>query len=114
MSTITDPYENEGPRSESPAGTVDVLTVRAPAELDDADTSARFLVPAAASPPGTAVVVDLSAVTYLTTEAVVPLVTLARHCLDDGRDLRVVASASARRKLTLLGLHTVLAVHPPA
>ncbi|MEV5712842.1 STAS domain-containing protein [Amycolatopsis mediterranei] len=114
MSTITDPHENEVPRFEAPAGTVDVLTVRAPAELDDADTAAQLLVPAAASPRGTAVVVDLSAVTYLTTEAVIPLVTLARQCLGEGRELRVVASASARQKLTLLGLNTVLSLHPPA
>lgn len=110
MSTIADPADDGLP----PVRTARVITVRAPAELADAETAAELLVPAAAAPPGTAVVVDLSAVTHLTTEAVVPLVTLAQHCLGQGRDLRVTASASARQKLTLLGLTTILAVQPPA
>ncbi|WP_244211260.1 hypothetical protein [Amycolatopsis kentuckyensis] len=55
-----------------------------------------------------------TAVTHLTTEAVVPLVTLARQCLDEGRELRVVTSATARRKLIRLGLDTVLFLHSPA
>ncbi|GHF94479.1 MULTISPECIES: anti-sigma factor antagonist [Amycolatopsis] len=113
MSTMTDPYENGVPRFGTPADIADAITVRAPAELDDAEAAAQLLAPAAASPRGTAIVADLSAVTHLTTEAVVPLVAVAQQCLDEGRQLRVVASAVARQKLTRLGLDTVLSLDPP-
>ncbi|MDT7797396.1 MAG: hypothetical protein QOI78_829 [Actinomycetota bacterium] len=64
-------------------------------------------------PPGAAVVLDLSAVTFWTPETVVPLLDLVERCAADGRVLRIVASSTVRRKLLSLGLDTVVPVPPP-
>ncbi len=59
-----------------------------------------------------AVVLDLSAVTFLAMEAVVPLLAVARRCGAEQRSLRVLASAPVRRKLESLGLSTVIPLDP--
>ncbi|WP_410643305.1 hypothetical protein [Amycolatopsis sp. lyj-346] len=41
-----------------------------------------------------------------------PLVTLAHHHTTQGGTLRIITSRQAQQKLTLLGLHTVLTLHP--
>ncbi|GLY38109.1 hypothetical protein Amsp01_041330 [Amycolatopsis sp. NBRC 101858] len=87
---------------------VETVTVCVSEELEDASATCEMLAPAFVAPAGSAVVVDLSAVTYLTMEAVVPLMVLARRCFDLGQSLCVVASASAHAKLMQLGLTEVL------
>ncbi|WP_410585496.1 STAS domain-containing protein [Amycolatopsis sp. lyj-108] len=60
----------------------------------------------AASALTSTMVVDLTEVTFLSLEGAAELVTLARHCAEIRRDLRVIPSLSVRRKLTLSGLDT--------
>ncbi|RSD10846.1 STAS domain-containing protein [Amycolatopsis eburnea] len=55
-----------------------------------------------------AVVVDLTAVTHLTLEALKPLVSLARACRTAGLEVHVVPSPTARKKIELTGLAEVL------
>ncbi|MEV6909468.1 hypothetical protein [Amycolatopsis sp. NPDC051071] len=50
-----------------------------------------------------AVVLDLSKVTFLAMEAVVPLLAVAQRCAAEQRSLTVVASIPVRRKLVSLG-----------
>ncbi|MDT7800956.1 MAG: hypothetical protein QOI78_4389 [Actinomycetota bacterium] len=91
----------------------EVLTLRAAPELADTATAERAFAPALATAPGTAVVLDLSAVTFLTMEAVVPLLALVERCAAEGRALLILASAYVRRKLLLLGLDKVVPLQPP-
>ncbi|QKV73750.1 STAS domain-containing protein [Amycolatopsis sp. Hca4] len=103
MSTVVDPHGD-------PA--TDVLVLRGAGDLADAHAAEKIVAPAAAADPATALVLDLAAVTYLTTEAVVPFVALARRCASEGTSLRVVASEPVRRKLASLGLLSTLVLGP--
>ena len=110
MSMVTEPPGERDPVT--PAHTAsEVPTIRAGAELSDARVATETFAPAWDAPVGAEVVIDLSAVTYLPLEAVVPLVMLAHHREVQGGPLRIITSPQAHRKLTLLGLHTVLALH---
>ena len=114
MNAVADSQGGSGsPGAATPAPAAEVLTVQAPAELADAETAEQVFAPALAGPPDTAVVLDLSAVTFLTLEAVVPLLALVERCAADGRTLRIVASSTVQRKLLALGLDTVVPVQPP-
>ena len=73
----------------------EVLTLRTAPELADTVTAERAFAPALATAPGTAVVLDLSAVTFLAMEAVVPLLALVERCAAEGRALLILASSSA-------------------
>ncbi|WP_328454187.1 MULTISPECIES: STAS domain-containing protein [unclassified Amycolatopsis] len=114
MNTVAEPQdESVPPGAATPAPAAEVFTLPAPAELADAETAERTFAPALTVPPGTAVVLDLSAVTFLTVEAVVPLLELVERCAADGRVLRIVASPTVRRKLLFLGLDAVVPSQPP-
>jgi anti-anti-sigma regulatory factor len=111
MNMVTEPPGERDPVTPGRTGS-EVVTVRAGAELPDARVATETFAPAWDAPAGAEVVIDLSAVTYLPLEAVVPLVTLARHREARGRAVRIITSPQAHRKLTLLGLHAVLTLHP--
>ncbi|WP_328457760.1 STAS domain-containing protein [Amycolatopsis sp. NBC_00438] len=100
-------------RSTAPGVAADVLTLRSAPELAGTDEAERTFAPALAVPPGTAVVLDLSAVTFLTPEAVVPLLALVERCAAEGKALLIVASSYVRRKLVLLGLDSFVPLQPP-
>ncbi|MGW3960158.1 STAS domain-containing protein [Amycolatopsis sp. NPDC005003] len=112
MSTTTEPHDHSARPAELQP-TADVITVKAPNVLD-AHTADRLSTPVAAAPPEAAVVVDLTAVTELSLEAAAELMTLTHRCQHERRTLQVIASTAARRKLALLGLDTLLPLHPPA
>jgi hypothetical protein len=111
MNMVTEPPGERDPVTPGRMAS-EVVTVRAGAELPDGRVATETFAPAWHAPAGVEVVVDLSAVTYLPLEAVVPLVTLARHREAQGGAVRIITSAPAHRKLTLLGLHAVLTLHP--
>jgi 2-haloacid dehalogenase len=111
LSTVTEPPGERDPAT--PGHTEpEVLTIQAAAELPDARVATETFAPAWDVPAGAAVVIGLSAVTYLSLEAVVPLVTLAHRREARGGTLRISTSPESHRKLTLLGLDTVLTLHP--
>ncbi|UOZ02670.1 STAS domain-containing protein [Amycolatopsis sp. WQ 127309] len=89
-----------------------VLTLRVAPELAGTEEVEQAFAPALAVPPGTPVVVDLSAVTFLTLEAVVPLLAFVERCAAEGKALLIVASAYVRRKWALLGLDPVIPLQP--
>ncbi|WP_410631681.1 anti-sigma factor antagonist [Amycolatopsis sp. cmx-4-83] len=113
MSTVVDPHQDPAADDRPAAAVTDVLVLRGAGELVDAHAVEEIVAPAFAADPATALVVDLAAVTYLTMEAVIPFLILARRCAAEGTSLRVVASEPARRKLTSLGLHFTFALEPP-
>ncbi|MGW5051548.1 STAS domain-containing protein [Actinokineospora sp. NPDC004072] len=88
------------------------LTVRAAGDLADAASAETLIAPVLDTPVELAVVVDLSAVTYLTMEAVVPLAKLARRCAAEGQVLRIVASPAVRRKVETMGMSTIIPMEP--
>ncbi|MFD4254840.1 STAS domain-containing protein [Amycolatopsis thermoflava] len=89
------------------------FTVRAAGDLADAASAETLIAPVLDTPVELAVVVDLSAVTYLTMEAVVPLAKLARRCAAEGQVLRLVASSAVRRKVETMGMSTIIPMEPP-
>jgi anti-anti-sigma regulatory factor len=111
MNAVIDRPEDHSPAAAdtSLADGTDAVTVSAPAELADTRTAETLFARAFAAPAGSLVIIDLSAVTHLTTEAVVPLVALAHHRAALGGGVRVIASVVAHRKLHRLGLGSVLA-----
>ncbi len=117
MSTVADPHEDPTTINPRPAPATDVLILRGAGDLTDTHAAEEVVAPAYAADPATAtataLVLDLTTVTYLTMEAVIPFVTLAHRCAARGTSLRVVASEPVRRKLTSLGLHSTLAPEPP-
>ncbi|WP_410567426.1 STAS domain-containing protein [Amycolatopsis sp. cmx-4-61] len=112
MSTVADPPEDPPSSRARPA--TDVLILRGAGDLTDTHVAEEIVAPAYMADPATALVLDLTAVTYLTIEAVVPFVTLAHRCAARGTSLRFVASEPARRKLTSLGLESIFALEGPA
>ncbi|MFB9691044.1 STAS domain-containing protein [Amycolatopsis plumensis] len=112
MSTVADPPED--PTSSRALPATDVLILRAAGELIDTQVAEKIVAPAYAAEPATTLVLDLTAVTYLTIEAVIPFVTLAHRCAAGGTSLRVVVSEPARRKLTSLGLESTFALESPS
>ncbi|MEU3626198.1 hypothetical protein BS329_37575 [Amycolatopsis coloradensis] len=111
MSTVTDSFDDS--LTSGSSASEPVLTVRAVGELGDIPAMTRALGTATSAPPGTAVTVDLSAVTYLSFEALPPLVDLVRHAADNAVYLCVIASGPVRRKLALLGLDVVIPLRSP-
>ncbi len=93
-----------------PAATPAPLIVSAAGDLVDAETLRGLLRPALQT--AGAVTVDLSAVTHLSMEAVVPLLALVGRCAAKQRLLLVIVSGPVRRKLTLLGLGTTVPLEP--
>ncbi|MEA5360298.1 anti-sigma factor antagonist [Amycolatopsis sp., V23-08] len=89
-------------------GEVIVVKVSGEAAVADVLTAAETTV----DPAGGNVLVDLSEVTYLAMEAVVPLMKIARRCFDHGRLLVVRASVPARQKLLRLGVTGVVRLEP--
>ncbi|MFF5992169.1 STAS domain-containing protein [Prauserella flavalba] len=89
------------------------FTVRTAGDLADAASAETLIAPVLDTPVELAVVVDLSAVAYLTMEAVVPLATRARRCAAKGQVLRIVASPAVRRKVETMGMSTILPMEPP-
>ncbi|MFG1644123.1 STAS domain-containing protein [Amycolatopsis sp. NPDC049252] len=112
MGTVAEPQDESGAATPAPT-TPEVLTLRAPPELAGTEIAEQAFAPASVAPPGAAVLLDLSAVTYLTLEAVVPLLDLVERCAADGRALQVVASPHVRQKLLVLGLDTVVPLRSP-
>ncbi|WP_146060341.1 anti-sigma factor antagonist [Amycolatopsis sp. CA-128772] len=112
MSTVADPHE-PAPGGSRPVPATGVLILRGAGDLTDTHAAEKIVAPAYTADPATALVVNLAAVTYLTMEAVVPFVELARRCAAGGTSLRVVASEPVRRKLTSLGLHATLELETP-
>ncbi|WP_410596102.1 STAS domain-containing protein [Amycolatopsis sp. lyj-23] len=112
MSTVADPHQDPtiDPRS---APATDVLILRGAGDLTDTLAAEEIVAPAYAADPATALILDLTTVTYLTMEAVIPFVSLAHRCAARGTSLRVVASEPVRRKLTSLGLRSTLELEPP-
>ncbi|WP_410665318.1 STAS domain-containing protein [Amycolatopsis sp. lyj-84] len=86
------------------------LIVSAAGDLINGPAARDLLAPVLRAPGG--VTVDLSKVTYLSMEAVVPLLALAGRCAAEHRPLRVLGSDPVRRKLTLLGLAAVVPLDP--
>jgi anti-anti-sigma factor len=113
MSFAADPHE-PAPGGSRPVPATGVLVLRGAGDLTDSHAAEQIVAPAYAADPATALVVNLAAVTYLTVEAVVPFVELARRCAAGGTSLRVVASEPVRRKLASLGLHATLPLGTPA
>ncbi|MFC9249987.1 hypothetical protein [Amycolatopsis thailandensis] len=58
--------------------------------------------------------VDLSAVTYLSMEAVAPLLAITSRCAAENQPLRVIPSHAVRPKLITLGLGTGVPLEPDA
>ncbi|WP_410651457.1 STAS domain-containing protein [Amycolatopsis sp. cmx-4-54] len=114
MSTATNWFDDSLTSTIRAHGRRPVLTVRAAGELSDIATMAKALHPAMPAPPGAVVVVDLSAVTHLSFEAVPPLMALLRHTTTRYVRLCVITSGPVRRKLILLGLDTVIPLEFPA
>lgn len=110
MSTAADPPNDAAPPTAIPSG---VVTIRAAGELVYARDAEAVLAPGTSTPPGTAITVDLTAVTHLSMEAVVPLLSLARQSATEGRTMSILGSVAVHRKLTTLGLDTLLPLHPP-
>ncbi|WP_103337814.1 STAS domain-containing protein [Amycolatopsis sp. CA-126428] len=113
MSTVADPHEDPTTVDPRPAPATDVLILRGAGDLTDTHAAEEIVAPAYAADPATALILDMTTVTYLTMEAVIPFVTLAHRCAARGTSLRVVASHPVRRKLMSLGLHSTLAPEPP-
>ncbi|WP_158559860.1 STAS domain-containing protein [Prauserella sp. PE36] len=67
---------------------------------------------AARSQAATGVIVDLTAVRYLTLETLAPLLALARDCRDTGLTLRIHPSPAVRSKIRLTGLTALLPLRP--
>lgn len=88
MTTVTDSPDDPVASELLTSSDRTLVTVRAAGELPDADTMARALAPPTSAPPGAAVVVDLSAVTYLPFEAVPPLMRLRDSSTAGVRNLR--------------------------
>ncbi len=105
MSTVADPQNNP---TVSPAP----LIVSVAGDLVDGQAVRNLLAPVLRAPGS--VTVDLSKVTYLSMEAVVPLLAVAGRCAAEHRPLRVLVSDPVRRKLTLLGLAAVIPLDPAA
>jgi anti-anti-sigma factor len=91
-----------------------VAVVRASGEVDQltapglAEAIGRVL-----DAPGSAVLVDLTAVGFLGSAGLAVLVEAATRAEKDARQLRVVADAPpVLRPLALTGLETVLSIHP--
>ncbi|MGW4525038.1 STAS domain-containing protein [Amycolatopsis sp. NPDC004378] len=103
MSVAVDPHDEPG--SVHPGGPV---TLSAAGEIADPSAIEDIAIHMFALPPAVPVVVDLSAVTYLSMEAIAPLVLLARHCVAEGRRLRIESSEPAHRKLVTMGLDRVI------
>lgn len=114
MSTVVDPHQDRSSDDSPSVPVTGVLILRGAGELTETHAAEEIVAPAYAADPATALVLDLAAVTYLTMEAVVPFLTLARRCAAGGTSLRVVASEPARSKLTSLGLHFTLALESSA
>ncbi|TDQ00675.1 STAS domain-containing protein [Labedaea rhizosphaerae] len=110
MSRFDEPHDET--TETATAQVLDVLILRGVGDLTSIRAAEEIVAPAFAGDPETAVVVDLSTVTYLSMEAVVPFVTLALRCAAQGTPLRVMASERAWRKLTSLGLHDMLPLEP--
>ncbi|SEF37159.1 anti-anti-sigma factor [Amycolatopsis pretoriensis] len=113
MSKVADPHEDPTTIDPRPVPATDVLNLRGAGDLTDTHAAKEIVAPAYAADPATALVLDLTTVTYLTMEAVIPFVTLARRCAARGTSLRVLASEPVRRKLTSLGLHSAFALKQP-
>ncbi len=109
MSTVAEPPHDAA----QPHPTASVITLRAAGQLVTAHDAEAVLAPGTSAPPGTAITVDLTAVTYLSMEAVAPLVSLACQGASEGRAVSILGSVTVRRKLTTLGLDTLLPLHPP-
>ncbi|WP_103338518.1 STAS domain-containing protein [Amycolatopsis sp. CA-126428] len=109
MSATTEPHDS----STGLELTADVITVKASSVLD-AGSVAQLSTAASIASPGAALVVDLTAVSQLSLEAAAALMTLTRRCQGDGRTVRILTSAAARRRFARLGLDVVLPLHPPA
>ncbi len=114
MSIVVDPHEHPTTNDSPSVPVTDVLVLRGAGELTDTHAGEEIVAPAYAANPATAVVLDLAAVTYLTMEAVIPFIALARRCAARGTSLRVVASEPARSKLTSLGLRFTLVLESPS
>ncbi|WP_410667968.1 anti-sigma factor antagonist [Amycolatopsis sp. cmx-4-68] len=112
MTTVTDPRDDPTAAASTPASAIDVLILRGAGDLTGARSAEEIVAPAASAAPGAAIVLDLSAVTYLTTEAVIPLITLAHRCAAHEQSLRVLVSEPVRQKLARLGLHETLSSEP--
>ncbi|WP_410592734.1 STAS domain-containing protein [Amycolatopsis sp. lyj-23] len=113
MSTVADPHGDPTFTDSRALPPSDVLILRAAGELIGTHVAEEVVAPAYTA-GAAAIVLDLTAVTYLTVEAVVPFVALAHRCAARGTPLRLVASEPARRKLMSLGLESTLALEPPA
>ncbi|WP_103349923.1 hypothetical protein [Amycolatopsis sp. CA-128772] len=98
MSTTTEPQEDPG------AALGHQITFTAGGDLTGTAEIEEIARVVATLPAGTAVVVDLSAVTHLSMEAAVPLVQLVSGCAAADRPVRVRASEPVRLKLARLGL----------
>jgi len=109
MSIITGSVDDSRPPEHAAAGDRPVLTVRAAGELLDVPAMTAALQDALSAPFDVDVAVDLSAVTYLSFEALPPLIRLVQHRTTG---LDVVVSETVRRKLALLGLDTSIPLRP--
>jgi anti-anti-sigma factor len=91
-----------------------VAVVRASGEIDQLTAPGLFeAITRALDAPGSAVLVDLTAVGFLGSAGLAVLVDAATRAEKDARQLRVVADTPpVLRPLALTGLETVLSIHP--
>lgn len=91
-----------------------VTVVRASGEVDQLTAPGLSeAIARALDSPGSAVLVDLTAVGFLGSAGLAVLVEAATRAEKDARQLRVIAdSPPVLRPLALTGLETVLSIHP--
>lgn len=88
-----------------------VITVRMTGDLDPAVAAQlRTVFEQVTCMVAPMILVDLAEVSFLALEGVEPLLALTSRCVQDHRELRIVSSPAVRRKLTLLGLDTIIPI----